>query len=83
MHYLAQHVLILLLCYTASFEASTVVFAGSAIETAGILAVTDANEGANVEFTVKESAAAVKHNAAATVLLSAKKDGFLLSGCAT
>ncbi len=41
----------------------------------------DANDDANVEFMAGESAAAF--NAAATVLLSAKKDGCRLSGAAT
>lgn len=58
-------------------------FAGVAIETAEILAVMDASDDANVEFMAGELAAALEHNAAATVLLSAKTDGCLLSGSAT
>ena len=49
--------------------------AGSATETADILAVMDANEDANVEFLAGESAAALKRNTAATVSLSGKNDG--------
>ena len=58
-------------------------FAGSATETADILAVMDADEDANVEFMAGEFAAALKRNAAATGSLSAKNDGCLLSGSAT
>ena len=43
----------------------------------------DATDDANVEFMAEESAAACKRNAAATVLLSAKKYGCLLRGSAT
>lgn len=50
-------------------------FAGSAIETADILAVMDANTDANVEFMAGGSAAALKRNAAATGSLSARASG--------
>lgn len=83
---LAQRVLVLLLCnFISALPVTEWCLQGQSSRQQ--IFWMDANEGgnedANADFMAGERAAALKRHVAATVLLSAKEDGHVLSGSAT